>query len=166
MVLDIYTRPMDTGHLDDRSDCSIGRSLDLLGEKWTFLIVREAWYGVARFAEFERTLGCARNLLSDRLRMLVAEGILTTEPYREPGTRTRQRYVLTPKGKELLPVLVALREWGDRHLAGPDGPPVQLDHRDCGGRVTLQLRCSEDHPVDGADDLVPSTGGGAALPPT
>ncbi len=136
-------------------DCSIGRSLDLLGEKWTLLIVREAWYGVGRFADFERTLGCARNLLADRLHMLVAEGVLTTEPYREPGSRTRQRYVLTAKGKELLPVLVALREWGDRHLAGPEGPPVQLDHRDCGGRVVLQMRCSADHLVEGADDLVP-----------
>ncbi len=142
MALDIYTRHMHTGHDHDRSNCSIGRSLDLLGEKWTFLIVREAWYGVGRFADFERTLGCARNLLADRLHMLVAEGVLTTTPYREPGSRTRQRYVLTTKGKELLPVLVALREWGDRHLAGPEGPPVQLDHKDCGGRVTLQLRAA------------------------
>lgn len=158
MPFDVYTRLMDTGHHDDRSTCSIGRSLDLLGEKWTFLIVREAWYGVGRFADLERKLGCARNLLADRLRMLVAEGILTTEPYREPGARTRQRYLLTDKGKELLPVLVALREWGDRHLAGPEGPPVHLDHKDCGGRVSLQLRCSEDHLVEGADDLVPATG--------
>jgi DNA-binding HxlR family transcriptional regulator len=155
MALDIYTRPMTAGYDRDRSVCSISRSLDLLGEKWTLLIVREAWYGVGRFADFERALGCARNLLADRLHMLVAEGVLTTEPYREPGSRTRQRYVLTAKGKELLPILVALREWGDRHLAGPEGPPVQLDHKDCGGRVALQLRCSADHLVEGADDLVP-----------
>lgn len=157
MAPEFYTRRMDNGRDLVRGDCSIGRSLDLLGEKWTFLVVREAWYGVGRFAEFQERLGCARNLLADRLHMLVAEGILTTEPYREPGSRTRQRYLLTPKGQELLPVLVALREWGDRHLSGPDGPPVRLDHRDCGGRVTLQLRCTEDHLVEGADDLVPAT---------
>ena len=154
---------MHTGHDHERSNCSIGRSLDLLGEKWTFLIVREAWYGVGRFADFERQLGCARNLLAERLRMLVAEGILATEPYQEPGSRTRQRYLLTDKGKELLPVLVALREWGDRHLAGPDGPPIHLDHKDCGGRVSLQLRCSQDHLVEGADDLVPAAGEGLRL---
>jgi len=146
---------MQTANERDRSTCSIGRSLDVLGEKWTFLIVREAWYGITRFADFERQLGCARNLLAQRLHMLVAEGILTTVPYQERGSRTRQRYLLTDKGKELLPVLVALREWGDRHLTGPDGPPVHLDHKDCGGRVSLQLRCSEDHLVEGADDLVP-----------
>lgn len=147
----------------DRSNCSVGRSLDLLGEKWTFLIVREAWYGVGRFADFEEVLGCARNLLAERLRMLVAEGILTTEPYREPGSRTRQRYLLTGKGKELLPILIALREWGDRHLADPEGPPVHLDHKECGGRVYLELRCAEGHLVDGADDLVPAAGPGLRL---
>jgi DNA-binding HxlR family transcriptional regulator len=154
---------MRTGLDDDRSNCSISRSLDLLGEKWTFLIVREAWYGVGRFADFEQVLGCARNLLAERLRMLVAAGILATEPYREPGSRTRQRYLLTDKGKELLPVLVALREWGDRHLSGPEGPPVYLDHKDCGGRVSLELRCSEGHLVDGADALVAAAGPGLRL---
>lgn len=147
----------------DLGNCSIARSLELLGEKWTFLIVREAWYGVGRFADFERALGCTRNLLAERLRMLVDAGVLATEPYQEPGARTRQRYVLTTKGRELLPVLIALREWGDRHLTGPEGPPVHLDHRDCGHRVTLALRCAQGHTLDSTDDLVPAEGPGLRL---
>jgi DNA-binding HxlR family transcriptional regulator len=147
----------------DLSNCSIARSLELLGEKWTFLIVREAWYGVGRFADFERALGCTRNLLADRLHMLVEHGVLATEPYREPGARTRQRYVLTAKGRELLPILIALREWGDRHLADSDGPPLHLDHRDCGHRVSLTLQCARGHVLDGVDELVPAEGPGLRL---
>lgn len=147
----------------DLSNCSIARSLELLGEKWTFLVVREAWYGIGRFADFERALGCARNLLAERLHLLVDVGVLATEPYQEPGARTRQRYVLTPKGKELLPVLIALREWGDRHLAGPEGPPTYLNHRDCGHRVSLELRCTDGHALEGADDIVPDAGPGLRL---
>ncbi|MDN5920381.1 MAG: helix-turn-helix transcriptional regulator [Pseudonocardia sp.] len=147
----------------DLGNCSIARSLELLGEKWTFLIVREAWYGIGRFADFERALGCTRSLLADRLHMLVGAGVLATEPYREPGARTRQRYVLTTKGRELLPVLIALREWGDRHLADPAGPPVQLHHRDCGHRVSLALQCTRGHMLEGADELIPAEGPGLRL---
>lgn len=154
--------------MDDRRDidlanCSIGRTLDLLGEKWTFLILRDAWYGLDRFADFERVLGCARNLLADRLRMLTAEGILRTEPYREPGSRTRNRYVLTAKGKELLPILIAMREWGDRHLSDDDGPPIHLAHRSCGERVAIELRCAGGHVVGDADEVEPAAGPGLRM---
>ncbi len=147
----------------DMSNCSIAKTLGLLGERWTFLIVREAWFGIDRFADFERSLGCARNLLSDRLKLLVGEGILATEPYQEPGARTRQRYVLTAKGKELLPILIALREWGDRHLAGPEGPPSYVLHKGCGEHVSLGLRCAEGHAIESADSLEPAPGPGLRL---
>lgn len=149
----------------DMSNCSIARTLGLLGERWTFLIVRSAWFGIDKFVDFERSLGCARNLLADRLQMLVAEGVLATEPYQEPGSRTRQRYVLTAKGKELLPILIALREWGDRHLVGPEGPPSYILHRDCGERVSIELHCADGHVIDSADALEPAPGPGLRLIP-
>ncbi|MGH7317429.1 MAG: winged helix-turn-helix transcriptional regulator [Candidatus Rokuibacteriota bacterium] len=126
-------------------NCSIGRTLEIVGEKWTLLVLREAFYGVRRFADFHRALGCARNLLSARLRKLVDEGLLAQEPYRESGDRVRFEYRLTDKGLELFPALVALMQWGDRWAADPDGPPVELRHRDCGARVNAELRCAEGH---------------------
>jgi DNA-binding HxlR family transcriptional regulator len=153
-----------TGRLDyDLSNCSIARTLEVLGEKWTFLVLRDVWCGVGRFSELHRTLGCARNLLADRLHMLVDVGVLATEPYQEPGDRARQKYVLTEKGKELLPVLIALREWGDRHLAGPEGPPMYVRHKSCGSIVNLQMRCAEGHEVGGADDIESAAGPGLRL---
>jgi DNA-binding HxlR family transcriptional regulator len=126
-------------------NCSIGRTLDIVGEKWTLLVLREAFYGVRRFADFHRALGCARNLLSARLRTLVEEGILSRAPYHDPGARVRFEYRLTDKGMELFPALVALMQWGDRWTADPQGPPVELRHRDCGHRVRVELRCTGEH---------------------
>ena len=83
----------------DTTNCSIARTLEVVGEKWTLLILREAWCGASRFSDFERILGCPRNLLAERLRKLVEHGILSTEPYQETGSRSRLRYVITPKGK-------------------------------------------------------------------
>src|SRR5215469_113949 len=100
-------------------NCSIGRTLEIVGERWTLLVLREAFYGVRRFADFHRALGCARNLLSARLRKLVEEGLLTQVPYRESGNRVRAEYRLTDKGRELFPAVVALMQWGDRWTADP-----------------------------------------------
>lgn len=147
----------------DLSNCSIARTLDLLGEKWTFLILREAWFGVSRFGDFERALNCARNLLAERLHMLVREGVLETRPYQEPGSRTRLHYVLTDKGKQIVPALLALREWGDRYLSDPDGPPTYVHHRSCGQRVSVEMRCAAGHHIDSADDLEPADGPGLRL---
>lgn len=94
---------MDTRLDRDTSNCSIARTLEIVGEKWTILILREVWYGSSRFGDFERVLGCPRNLLATRLRMLVGEGILATETYKEPGSRSRPKYVITPKGMDLVP---------------------------------------------------------------
>jgi DNA-binding HxlR family transcriptional regulator len=142
----------------DTSNCSIARTLEIVGEKWTLLILREALYGVTRFADFQQVLGCPRNLLADRLRMLVDYGIFRMEPYKEPGDRTRYQYVLTPKGDGLMPVLVGLLAWGDEHLADPAGPAVYVDHRDCGRHIRLEMTCECGHHVSSADELRPSPG--------
>ncbi|HEY1571982.1 MAG TPA: helix-turn-helix domain-containing protein [Pseudonocardiaceae bacterium] len=104
--------------------CSIARSLGVLGERWAFLILREALLGATRFAEFRDRLSVAPDVLTDRLATLVEYGVLTREPYQEPGARTRYAYLLTPAGEELRVALGALMQWGDRHLPRPEGPSM------------------------------------------
>ena len=106
------------------SSCSIARSLGVLGERWTFLILREAFGGLTRFAEFRDNLRIAPDILTDRLATLVKYGVMERVPYQEPGERARSAYVLTPAGRELSVVLAALQQWGDEHLPWPDGPSV------------------------------------------
>jgi DNA-binding HxlR family transcriptional regulator len=106
------------------SSCSIARSLGVLGERWTFLILRDAFLGATRFAEFRNSLGVAPDVLSDRLATLVAYGVMEREPYQEPGARSRFAYRLTPAGQELHVVLSALQQWGDEHLPRPEGPSM------------------------------------------
>jgi DNA-binding HxlR family transcriptional regulator len=104
--------------------CSIQRSLGVLGERWTFLILREAFFGVTRFSDFRDRLGVAPDVLTDRLNTLTEAGVLTREPYQEPGRRARYAYRLTPAGRELQVVLGSLQQWGDEHLPPPGGPTV------------------------------------------
>jgi DNA-binding HxlR family transcriptional regulator len=142
---------MDAGTPDlrldrDTSNCSIARALEVVGERWTLLILREIWYGSSRFSDFERVLRCPRNLLAQRLKMLVEEGILATETYKEPGMRSRAAYVISPKGMDLLPAVMGLLQWGDRYRAD-EGPAMENRHRDCGGRVGIQVRCEHGHDV-------------------
>jgi DNA-binding HxlR family transcriptional regulator len=106
------------------SRCSIARTLGVLGERWTFLILREAFLGATRFAEFRDRLGIAPDVLSDRLSTLTEYGVLRREPYREPGERSRSAYRLTPAGRELQVILGALQQWGDEHLPHPQGPSM------------------------------------------
>jgi DNA-binding HxlR family transcriptional regulator len=96
----------------------------VLGQRWTLLILREALAGATRFAQFRDELGVAPDVLTERLGTLTDAGVLTREPYREPGHRTRYAYELTPAGRELLVVLGALQQWGDEHLPWPQGPTV------------------------------------------
>ena len=119
--------------------CSIARPTAVLGDRWTLVILRQAFNGVKRFEDFQQTLGISRSLLSERLGRLVDEDILRREPYKDE-VRTRDRYRLTEKGLDLYPVLMALREWGDKYMA-EDGPPVRIHHRDCGGKVSIEVRC-------------------------
>jgi DNA-binding HxlR family transcriptional regulator len=112
--------------------CSIARSLGVLGERWTFLILREALSGVTRFAEFRAHLGIAPDVLAARLATLVDYGVLTREPYQEPGSRSRFAYQLTPAGRELRVILGALQQWGDDHLPRADGPTILRQERGTG----------------------------------
>jgi DNA-binding HxlR family transcriptional regulator len=104
--------------------CSIERALGVLGERWTFLILREAFFGVTRFAEFRDRLGVAPDVLTDRLATLVEYGVMERVPYQEPGARSRSGYRLTPAGRELRVVLSSLQQWGDEHLPRAEGPSM------------------------------------------
>jgi DNA-binding HxlR family transcriptional regulator len=119
--------------------CSIARSLEIVGERWTLLILRDAIVGLTRFDEFQANLGIASNVLSSRLKRLCDEQVLEHVPDLErPG---RSMYVLTDKGRELAPVLVVLMKWGDRHYPTAGGPPRLTLHAGCGGNVGPDLRC-------------------------
>ena len=117
----------------------MARTLEIVGERWTILILRDAFLGVRRFDDFQRSLGIARNVLNTRLQRLVESGVLERRRYQERPERFEYR--LTEMGLELWPAIVALMRFGDRHFAGDDGPPVRLEHRDCGGEVTERLTC-------------------------
>ena len=145
----------------DTASCTIAAALAIVGEKWTFLVLREAFNGVRRFDDMQRRTGMPRQMLSNRLAGLVGEGILRQAPYREEGQRVRQEYRLTDKGIELFPAVVALMTWGDKFAAGPDGPPVLLTHSDCGAPVHLELACTAGHVLASARDVTPLPGSGA-----
>jgi DNA-binding HxlR family transcriptional regulator len=115
--------------------CSIARSLGVLGERWTLLILRDAFEGMTRFADFRASLGVASDVLSDRLATLVEHGVLTKVDYQEPGERRRAAYELTDAGRELFVVLGALQEWGDRHLPWAYGPSLERRDRRSGQAV-------------------------------
>ena len=121
------------------SSCSIARSLGVLGERWTFLILREALLGATRFSQFRDGLGIAPDVLTERLNTLVEYGVLTREPYREAGSRSRIAYDLTPAGRELQVVLLALQQWGDVHLPWHAGPSILRQRRSTGEPVHVGL---------------------------
>lgn len=126
----------------DYSDwnCSVARTMGVIGDRWTMLVLREAFFGVRRFDEIQRNLGIARNVLSERLGRLVEHEILERRCYQERPERFEYR--LTAKGLDLYAPLVALMRWGDKHMAGPEGPPVELTHLACGHRTAPTLTCS------------------------
>jgi len=131
--------------------CPMAATLDIVRNRSAFLILREAFYGATRFEEFAELTGLSEPVTAARLHELAGDGLLEREPYREPGQRTRQAYRLTEKGADLLPVLVALMQWGDRWQRDSRSR-VEIRHRGCGAPVTAQLRCAHDHPVSG-DEL-------------
>jgi DNA-binding HxlR family transcriptional regulator len=145
----------------DTANCNIAAALAVVGEKWTFLVLREAFNGVRRFEDMQRRTGAPRQVLSNRLSGLVEDGILRKVPYQEAGQRPRSEYRLTEKGIDLHPVMVALMTWGDKHAASPAGPAVRLTHRDCGAPVQLELTCADGHVLDSARDVMPVPGPGA-----
>ena len=146
--------------------CSTAQTLEIVGEWWTLLIVRDAFFGVRRFEEFQRRLGISRSVLTNRLNRLVDEGVLTTRQYEARPPRVE--YLLTEKGADLFPVLIALQQWGDRWVH--DKPPVVLRHRDCGKLTRPYLVCSACGERVNARDVTAAAGPGASdpnmLPPT
>jgi DNA-binding HxlR family transcriptional regulator len=128
------------GRTYDAEVCSAARTLELVGERWSLLILRDALYrGTTRFADFQRDLGMASNILAKRLEGFVAAGLMEQRRYSERPEH--HEYLLTAKGRELQGVIVALTDWGDRWEA-PDGPPILYEHGDCKGVVHSQLHCS------------------------
>lgn len=123
--------------------CPVARTVGVVGDRWSLLIVRDAFDGLRRFSEFQRSLGVARNILTDRLRRLVDAGILATQPGSNGGAH--QEYVLTEQGKSLFPVVVALRQWGERHLFEQGEPHSELLEKDTG----KPLHFMEPHAEDG-----------------
>jgi DNA-binding HxlR family transcriptional regulator len=125
-------------------NCSIARALELVGERWTILVLRDVFLGRRRFDQIQQSLGVARNVLAARLDRLVAEGILEKVPYQERPLR--HEYRLTPKGVDLWPVTVELLRWGDRYAAPDAGPPIVLRHKGCGGELgegRVCMRCGD-----------------------
>lgn len=128
---------------------SVEAALEQVGDRWTFLVLREAFFGVRRFVDLQRNLGVARNLLSDRLGQLVANGILERRRYQ---TRPeRYEYRLTDKGRDLYGIIVAIMRWGDRWLT--DTPPLRLTHVADGGAIEQDLRCTRCGQVLGPRDV-------------
>jgi DNA-binding HxlR family transcriptional regulator len=119
--------------------CSIARTLEVLGERWTLLVIRDVFNGRRRFDQIQENLGVARNVLSTRLALLVDEGILEKRAYQERPPR--YEYFLTEKGLDLWPVMISMLHWGDRHLAEPSGPPMLIRHKGCGGTVDDRGHC-------------------------
>jgi len=137
--------------------------MTILGERSTFLVVREVFNGIRRFDDMRVRTAIPRQVLTNRLALLVDHGILRKEPYQLPGERARHEYRLTQKGLDLYPVLVAIAEWGNRYLADPDGPPVEFAHRNCGSEVHVALECAEGHHIHDPRDVRTRPGPGAHL---
>jgi DNA-binding HxlR family transcriptional regulator len=119
----------------------MARALEVIGERWTLLIIRNAFLGMRRFDDFQAELGVSRGVLTVRLQWLCDEGILERRRYQERPERFEYR--LTQKGRDLWPVMMSLMKWGDRYQVGPEGPPRLVMHRDCGGEVTDRLTCAK-----------------------
>lgn len=139
--------------------CSIARTLEVLGERWTLLVIRDVFDGRRRFDQIQDNLGVARNVLSNRLARLVEEDILEKRPYQERPPR--YEYFLTEKGLDLWPVMISMMHWGDRYLSEPAGPPMLIRHKECGGLVDDRGCCAKCGERLGARDAYSEYGPGA-----
>jgi DNA-binding HxlR family transcriptional regulator len=144
--------------------CSIARTMDVIGEPWSPLILRDVWVGINRFDQLQSDLGISSKVLTERLKWLAEQGVIERRAYQDRPQRFE--YLLTPKGSELCTVLMAMTAWGDRHLAGPEGPPVLLRHTTCGHHFTPELRCSHCGDTVAGSTVAPEPGPGqpAATP--
>ncbi len=139
---------------------SVGAASELLGDRWTFLILREAFFGTRRFNEYAQNLGLSRNILSNRLKMLVAQGILEARPY--GPSKTRNEYRLAPAGRDIFPIVIALLQWGDKHLAGSRGRSIVLEHTSCGHDADPLLVCRACREPIELSEIRPAPGPGAS----
>ncbi len=141
------------GRMYDTQNCSAARALELVGERWSLLIIRDALFaGHSRFGDFQRSLGVAPNILTARLDSFVAAGLMERRRYSEHPEH--YEYKLTAKGRDLAPVIVALTAWGDQYAA-PNGPPIIYEHASCGNEIYQQTRCATcDAQVPNADITV------------
>jgi DNA-binding HxlR family transcriptional regulator len=144
-------------------NCTVARTLRLIGDRWSLLVLREAFNGVRRFDDLHRHLGIAPAVLSARLATLVGNGLLERVPYRELGQRVRDEYRLSARGWDLHPVVVALMAFGDKHLADPEGPPIELRHEECGAPVRITLTCAAGHHVDSPKQIDVTPGPSAVI---
>lgn len=145
----------------DREACSVARTLSVVGDRWTLMILRECFLGVRRFEGFEARLGVARHVLANRLKKLADAGVLDKVAYQERPRR--EEYRLTECGRDLYPVMVTLAQWGDKYMSGDAGPPLLRVHKTCGHVMTGVLKCSEcDEPLL-ARDIEVKAGPGADL---
>lgn len=151
---------MTFAQLDSRA-CSIARTAQIVGDPWTVLVLRDIVNGVRRFDDLVDHLGIARNVLTRRLATLADAGLVERRSYQEPGQRARAEYRLTPAGRDLQVVLLAMVTFGDRHLAGPDGPPAVVEHVDCGAAVQAKLVCEHGHVLGPAERMRITPGPGA-----
>ena len=142
--------------------CSIARTLDVIGEPWSPLVLRNVYIGITRFEQLQQSLGISRKVLAERLRWLTGKGVLERRQY--AGKPPRYEYVLTAKGLELFDVLMVMVRWGDRWLAGPAGPPALYRHHACGEISHVELSCSAcGQPMRATDiDVLPGPGAAAA----
>jgi DNA-binding HxlR family transcriptional regulator len=141
--------------------CSVAKALEVIGERWSLLIVRDVMNGNRRFCELQTSLGIARNVLSARLQGLLDEDILERRAYQE--SPPRHEYFLTEKGLDLWPALIALMHWGDRYSAAPEGPPRLIIHKECAGRVNDRGTCESCGEVLHARDARQVPGPGLAI---
>ena len=154
-------RPVDIAHRFDAD--SVGRALGLIGDHWTLMILREALFGVRRYGQLARNLGIPRPTLSARLRSMVDSGLLERVQY--ASDPDRYEYRLTEAGRELFPAAALLMRWGDRYLAGPEGPPIVLRHHACGEIADPVLTCAKCGKEITAHDVTPEPGPGFRAAP-
>ncbi len=142
----------------DGQDCSLARALEVVGERWTLLVLRDAFYGIRHFTDFQTHLGAPRAVLSERLRTLIEHGLLTRRP--DPDQPSRPVYSLTDKGRSLWPALHALRSWGEQHAPVPGGPRRVFVHDDCGGELDATSMCRTCRQQVGPEHVIATPGPG------
>lgn len=134
--------------------CPIARTLDIVGEKWTLLILRDLARGITTFNAIHDDLGCSKSTIAARLTTLERHGIVYKQPYTHPGERERASYQLTNAGVDLLPVLLALQDWGQAHFSQEELVPTHVTHRECGKPVHVAFLCEDGHQVVAQDTAI------------